>query len=985
MNITNLRFKIDELGCLLVSIDKGCTWENLGKVIGDGSIVPGPQGPEGPAGQNGADGIDGQDGKTPYINENGKWCIGKDTTVYYASGEKLILQILTSDDIANVGIPSVEIEDATPSKPEPNTKYYGLRFHNLKGEKGEAPEVTITSNVEHPNFFDIYIEGKGTTTIKQYTAGDNISIDEDGKISANVPYISTIPAKEHELIYADDLGNLLNRPLKIEDVEVVDTATDYAAMDTINDGVFKQAAAKWTRHHFAASDPVFGSTPIDYTNLETRVTLDNDRGIEPKYASINAWYGFDSNTAGKGVRLFNGEQTNEQQFDPLYEDTSTTTHPQYCFFNVNKHSTYSFLRSDKEYKRYYSLMVVGVDPTVTVPSQGESDNSDIITVPAQIITSNYLYQIEIHTGYHIVTAKEEGKSDTYHTFSIGLRRVPYPFEDSAGNGEMVYLVSPEEGLDIIPYDSAFDIASNLAACGLEMRLEDNVLYIGTAEKLSSNGDFDRTLAQDISLKAKIDFLHKTVTTYTNTTSVKDLYTAEMDEKVRSFLLEGLGALSGNFVHRAFMSGNNKSMWREILSVEKSVLLDFTPSSETVYFFEGSWVDQENDNPISYFTGSRIAFNSITNKLFYSDGVKAIRIATNFDSKLTFKSGTTTVTEYTPSSDASFTLKGTNGITLTPNSTNHEVEISYSEYDIQGGMGIKITKNIQNRSIVVANDAIPSILKSKTGIITSMIDPQGQTVTTKDGEPINGTQSGTQAYTWVAYFAPFPNSEYKVVNLKDFYRNTLLSPNSVVWEKTGSETGKYINLLTLTSSDGSILLSITTTEGSVVKQYYAGVLYDTPSDTSFTIITNLPWTVLASIGTSTDNTTLFAYLQVPDSFIGTINIVPIGYYKNSGLNVKIQKTISPATYVYLITGPEVIGTEYKGELLNSSDLMGSAPTVDIRLPFGKFPVDLFVDLPTASMVVGNTVFIENVSALCQIVSNQSATINDLISRVEALEQ
>ena len=43
MNITNLRFKIDELGCLLVSIDKGCTWENLGKVVGDGSLVPGPQ------------------------------------------------------------------------------------------------------------------------------------------------------------------------------------------------------------------------------------------------------------------------------------------------------------------------------------------------------------------------------------------------------------------------------------------------------------------------------------------------------------------------------------------------------------------------------------------------------------------------------------------------------------------------------------------------------------------------------------------------------------------------------------------------------------------------------------------------------------------------------------------------------------------------------------------------------------------------------
>jgi hypothetical protein len=54
----------------------------------DGAQGPeGPQGPAGPAGADGKDGTDGADGLTPYIGENGNWCIGTVDTGVKAAGE----------------------------------------------------------------------------------------------------------------------------------------------------------------------------------------------------------------------------------------------------------------------------------------------------------------------------------------------------------------------------------------------------------------------------------------------------------------------------------------------------------------------------------------------------------------------------------------------------------------------------------------------------------------------------------------------------------------------------------------------------------------------------------------------------------------------------------------------------------------------------------------------------------------------------------
>lgn len=224
MSHNNIKFKIDDNGYLLVSYDKGCTWENIGKVQGDPSTVVGPQGPAGVQGIAGNDGRDGADGSTPTINESTLtwWVNGVDTGVV-ARGEGMEIVIEASPDIADTGTPYVS------SRVEDGTLY--LQFHQLKGDEGNGPELTVE---EVDNTVIFKIDGVIVATLQSssttYDAGTHIEID-DGTINCLLDTGEGL-YKDGNIIALDNRGETLDSS---ELVTVSYESTKYITINTAND------------------------------------------------------------------------------------------------------------------------------------------------------------------------------------------------------------------------------------------------------------------------------------------------------------------------------------------------------------------------------------------------------------------------------------------------------------------------------------------------------------------------------------------------------------------------------------------------------------------------------------------------------------------------------------------------------------------------------------------------------------------------------
>lgn len=176
MNEDFLKFKIDESGYLLYSLDGGCTWKNAGKVVGDASIVPGPAGQDGQTGATGADGQDGQDGFSPYIDETtGNWVDANGDTGVKAAGLNANVQVASSADIASVGTPSVTIVRDTV------TNTATLQFHNLKGVPGKYVHFKASSS-ECTDIDDAYIDSDGNIQVLTSFVSDTPVFTNSGNI-----------------------------------------------------------------------------------------------------------------------------------------------------------------------------------------------------------------------------------------------------------------------------------------------------------------------------------------------------------------------------------------------------------------------------------------------------------------------------------------------------------------------------------------------------------------------------------------------------------------------------------------------------------------------------------------------------------------------------------------------------------------------------------------------------------------------------------
>lgn len=181
-------------------------------------------------------------------------------------------------------------------------------------------------------------------------------------------------------------------------------------------------------------------------------------------------------------------------------------------------------------------------------------------------------------------------------------------------------------------------------------------------------------------------------------------------------------------------------------------------------------------------------------------------------------------------------------------------------DFTQGAGITLEKDTTNNSIVISSES-------------------NHRVTSKDLILISQNNSTLYKYN---VLCELNDVQMSLVDLHDFSPNTsgnfYNNDNVYVWTKTANETGKYIGLCHARSSDAKFVgkLTINDAINNEVISYYMGIIVDTPPYTTFTFVTNCSWNVIARLDTTsqTTNYNIYAYVKIPDNFVGTISFTPL---------------------------------------------------------------------------------------------------------------
>ena len=615
MKSCDIKFKINEDGYLLVSCDKGCTWENIGMVKGDASTVQGPKGEQGPQGPSGADGVNGVDGNTPYINElTGTWWIGTTDTGVVAEGANGEVDIEGSSDIAVVGTPSV-------TKRVVGNKTI-LKFHELKGERGEAPEITAERN-DSTNSVIFSVEGVPVATIYdgiRYSAGNHIVITPTDinhsvvacdlvagngiNINSNneIELVLTVPTEKNELIYSDDGNTLTTHQLMFTGGLVVDTPEDLALCEASVDVTMSIVYSSWN---------LYGSNS-------------DDKG---------KWGYCDSEGSGttKNITLVGGST----QEVPLY---TYNGNPQGYIFNIKNTNAITGYYSNTAYSSYDSVIAAGIIPSLK--SQPGTDYMAVI--PALYSDSEVFCGLSFSLNNTISTSADgrESVGSEAHTISVIVWTQSSPNTLLAGPAGAIQLLTNTEGQLISKYASSL---CNGTSAGTASTIQ---------ARIQRRGDIITLWASDPYPTTDDDFIHrndihsdcpivinlaeyKVSYTYKNNSDVLTTVTKDFSDSSNpptGYTSANVTSIKAIFdklktsAKRGYeVCSNPGSIFRNCSSDE--IILDVTPGENKVYGFNGSTWEVLNTTPLAMFlNGSRIAWNRITDKLFYNDGSFIYRIS-----------------------------------------------------------------------------------------------------------------------------------------------------------------------------------------------------------------------------------------------------------------------------------------------------------------------------------------------------------------------
>lgn len=996
MKSCDIKFKINEEGYLLVSCDKGCTWENIGMVKGVQGIQ-GPQGEQGPQGPSGADGVNGTDGNTPYINElTGTWWIGTTDTGVVAEGTNGEVDIEGSADVAVVGTPSV-------TKRVVGNKTI-LQFHELKGERGDAPEITA-ERVDANNSVVFYVDGVPVVTLYdgiRYSAGSHIVItptDTNHSVIAcdlvagngininsnnEIELILTVPTVENELIYSDDGEALTTHQLMYTGAYIVDNDTDFALLTQISDiptdilMEWQQLSTNKTYEDnyglgtYISSGIGYGWWHTDSANSPKQViqpnntTTDTAHYLIPEELSnyvVEALYGTNSgNTTGDtvGFSIFDtshatrkyvdtdsGRYYRDTRYDKYADGTTSETYPKrptQCAWVQENGQTAKVIYTTgpassgntvpyptgtvdvyiaASISTYVNRTNTVLSTTTTVTSTGSasgyipflhfrvdnSSNVGVLSHSGNGYDHSYgtIYVVaavfDVSTGYTDLTNQQiiingntgiTATTDNYHT--LGKFLVPVGIDTNSTAGVTPASVTFNSGILTVKFGNTVTYAnkSNYTYNGAELvinfktRTYDFTPYTGAA--------IGGTI---LSKKANIPLPASTLTAGGSTIDFWNCFINKTRFGFSTFsysnmYIELLNMMIDRFIFHVDKSNSNYGVWG--LNASKTAY-------EKKYLPDGVTLD----DPQNYFNGSRIGYNDITDKLFYNDGASIYRIASPTkanDGKLTIKGNETTAVEFTANQSTNKTLKvkGSTGVTIS-------------------GTDGQITVSTESNHTVV----------SKTGIITG------------------GSEQGSQAYE-LDVRCDLSGITVKAVDLEDFATTEYSTPRKFKWTKTAGDIGKYIGLFGISSTDACYVLKvlITNTVTNETESHLYGVIEDTPPDSTFLFVTTNSWPIVCKRFSNS----MIAYMQIPDDFVGTIEVVPMRYKVMSGGNVYCFEPTGVSDSTPHKLGWSEDGTEVTLDFYTSSLIYGSDIS-DLRTPSGRYNVDVIGDFG-GSIIVGSKI-------------------------------
>ena len=619
----------------------------------------------------------------------------------------------------------------------------------------------------------------------------------------------------------------------------------------------------------------------------------------------------DSDTT-KNVTLVDGTI----QSVPLYTYNGS---PQGYIFNTKNTIAITGYYSNTAYSSYDSVIAAGIIPSL----KSQSGTDYMAVIPALYNDSEVFCGLSFSINNTISTSADgrESVGSEAHTISVIVWTQSSPNTLLAGPTGAIQLLTNIEGQLISKYASSLcNGTSDGTASTIQARIQrrGDVITLWASDPYPTTDD-DFTHRNDIHSDCPIVINlaeYKLSYTYKNNSDVLTTVTKDFSDSNNpptGYTSSNVTSIKAIFdklktsAKRGYeVCSNPGSIFRNCSSDE--IILDVTPGENKVYGFNGSTWEVLNTTPLAMFlNGSRIAWNRITDKLFYNDGASIYRIASPTkanDGKLTIKGNETTAVEFTAnqSTNKILKVKGSTGVTVS-------------------GTDGQITVSTESNHTVV----------SKTGIITG------------------GSEHGSQAYE-LDVRCDLSGITVKAVDLKDFATTEYSTPRKFKWTKTAGDIGKYIGLFGISSTDACYVLKvlITNTVTNETESHLYGIIEDTPPDSTFLFVTTNSWPIVCK-GFSIS---MIAYMQIPDDFVGTIEVVPMRYKVRSGGNVYCFEPTGVSDGTPHELGWSEDGTEVTLDFYTSSLIYGSDIS-DLRTPSGRYNVDVIGDFG-GSIIVGSKV-------------------------------
>ena len=187
--------------------------------------------------------------------------------------------------------------------------------------------------------------------------------------------------------------------------------------------------------------------------------------------------------------------------------------------------------------------------------------------------------------------------------------------------------------------------------------------------------------------------------------------------------------------------------------------------------------------------------------------------------------------------------------------SNEVYYNCSNPTITAGVGIYVQNN--EDSITISSESNHTVTKINT-ILTS--------------EPL--TAAPQSLYEYVVN-CDLNSKQVTLSDISSFAKNEYDSTVSkYYWMKTSDKTNVYAGIFQVNSCNDQYVfdLIISNTQTGKKETHKVCVIVDTPDNTTFAFTTTLSWNIITKVS----DKTLYAYLEIPNDFVGSITLVPLRF-------------------------------------------------------------------------------------------------------------